>query len=243
MQPCPRASLARAISRTLLRLLLPDPPRLDRFTPRERALVRRLRTPEAVQAWLNTLPYNWERRGPTCRTLRGVVRTGTAHCLEAALSAAAILEQHGLPPLLLDIESVDLLDHVLFVWQGRDGRWGAVGRSRCPGLHGRKPVFRTLADLVRSYQAPFIDTTGRVKGYGLLDLRDLPTGRWRLAAGNVWHVEDALNANRHTRLPTPEAEFRKWKARYDAWWEANGRPAHEWPLHYPAKDKSAWLWP
>ena len=214
----------------------------SRLAPRERALVARLRSPEQVQRWLNGLPYNWERRGETARTFRGVVRTGTAHCLEAALSAAFILERHGLPPLLMDIESTDLLDHVLFVFR-REGTWGAVARSRCPGLHGRKPVFRSLRDLARSYSAPFIDTTGRVKGYGLLDLRTLPTGQWRLARGNVFHVEDALNANAHHRLPTPEREHRHWKARFDAWWEAHGRPAHEWPAFpdYPHRD--AWLWP
>ncbi|MHB1261611.1 MAG: hypothetical protein ACYC2H_07825 [Thermoplasmatota archaeon] len=215
------------------------PPRL-RFRPSEAALVDRLRTPEQVQRWLSGLPYNWERRGPTARTLRGVVRTGTAHCLEAALASACILEQHGVPPLLLDIESTDRLDHVLHLFR-RDGRWGAVGRSRCPGLHGRKPVFRSVETLVKSYMAPYIDRTGRVKGFGVLDLRELPTGQWRLGSGNVFHVEDALNANRHTRLPTPEREFRKWKDRFDVWWEANGRPDHEWPLHYPARDRACWL--
>lgn len=210
------------------------------LTARERDLVGRLRTPEQVQRWLSSLPYNWERRGPTARTFRGVVRTGTAHCLEAALASACILEQHGFPPLLIDIESTDKLDHVLHVFQ-RDGRWGAVGRSRCHGLHGRKPAFRDLRSLVRSYMAPYIDQTGRVKGFGLLDLRDLPTGRWRLSRGNVFHVEDALNDNVHAPLPTPEPEFRKWKRRFDRWWEANGRPSHDWPVHYPAKDRALWM--
>jgi hypothetical protein len=222
------------------RAIRPDPPPRVVMTRRERALVDRLRAPEQVQRWLSSLPYNWESQGPTARTFRGVVRTGTAHCLEAALASAFILEQRGTPPLLLDIESTDRLDHVLHVFR-RGGRWGAVGRSRCPGLHGRKPVFRSLDALVRSYMAPYIDQTGRVTGYGLLDLRDLPTGQWRLARGNVFHVEDALNGNRHTRLPTPEREFRKWKRRFDAWWDANGRPEHGWPVHYPRRDRDRWM--
>lgn len=204
----------------------------------------RLRTPLQVQAWLNRMPYNWERRGETARTLRGVLRHGTAHCLEAALCAATLLEQHGYPPLIADIESVDLLDHVLFVYQDpATGKWGSVARSRCTGLHGRRPVFRSLRALCKSYSAPFIDTTGRVKGYGLLDLRDLKGVPWRLGPRNVWAVEDALNANAHKPLPTPEKEFRRWKAKYDAWWLTHGKPAHDWPVHYSKKDKAAWLAP
>lgn len=214
-----------------------------RFTPAERRLVKALRTPVQVQAWLTTLPYNWERRGETARTLRGVLQHGTAHCLEAALSAAAILEPHGYPPLLVDIESTDRLDHVLFVWQEPNGRWGSVARSRCPGLHGRKPVFRTLRDLAKSYSAPFIDTTGRVKGFGILDLRDLRGVPWRLGTRNVWAVEDALNDNRHRPLPTPAPEYWHWKLKFDRWWEAHGRPGHDWPVHYPKKEMATWLWP
>src|SRR5687767_6097881 len=77
-----------------------DPPALP-FTAAERHLVQRLRTPDAVQRWLNALPYNTENERDTMRSFRGVVRTGTAHCLEAAISAAVILEQHGYPPIVL----------------------------------------------------------------------------------------------------------------------------------------------
>ena len=46
------------------------------MTPAERRLVQRLRTPLAVQRWLNALPYNTEKGGETLRTFRGVVREG-----------------------------------------------------------------------------------------------------------------------------------------------------------------------
>ena len=96
------------------------------FTRAERSLVERLRTPRAVQRWLRSLPYNWEKGGETLRSFRGVVRLGTAHCLEAALAAAVVLEPHGFPPLLLSFESQDKLDHVLFVFR-QDGALG-LGR-------------------------------------------------------------------------------------------------------------------
>ena len=120
----------------------------------------RLRTPAAVQAYLNALPYNQEPGGrATLRSFRGVVRTGCAHCLEAALFAAVVLEAHGYAPLLLSFESIDQLDHVIFVYR-RDGRWGSIARSRDPGLHGRADA------LYRAQRyGPHIDFTGRVTGY------------------------------------------------------------------------------
>ncbi len=42
-------------------------------------MIDRLRTPLAVQQWLNALPYNTEDAGETLRCFRGVIRTGTAH--------------------------------------------------------------------------------------------------------------------------------------------------------------------
>ena len=137
------------------------------FSPAERRLIRRLRTPLAVQRYLNRLPYNTEPGGDTLRGFRQVVRHGTAHCLEAALFAACVLEQHGYPPLLLGLESIDLLDHVIFVYKAR-GKWGSVARSRDPGLHGRKPVFRSPRALAESYCDPYIDYTGMVKGYSVV---------------------------------------------------------------------------
>jgi hypothetical protein len=215
----------------------PVPPPLARFDRRSQRLIARLRTPEQVQRWLNRTPYNWERDGETLRTLPEVLRHGRAHCLEAALVAATILEHHGHPPILLDLESVDLLDHVLLLFR-RHGRFGAVARSRDPGLHGRRPVFRSIPALVRSYSAPYIDLTGRLKGWGVLDLRRLPRGDWRWSRRNVRYVERALNDNRHARFRTPDAFYRRWHERYLAYKRAHprGRPAS-----YPGREH--WLWP
>ena len=52
------------------------PPPITAFSAAERAVVRRLRTPSAVQRWLNALPYNTEVGGETLHTFRGVVARG-----------------------------------------------------------------------------------------------------------------------------------------------------------------------
>jgi hypothetical protein len=187
------------------------------LTPRERRLIATLRRPSLVQAWLNALPYNTERGGGTQRSFRGVVRTGHAHCLEAALFATVVLEQHGYPPLVMSLESQDNLDHVIFVYQHR-GRWGSVARSRDPGLHGRKAVFPTIRSLARSYVEPYVDYTGRVKGYGVANLHEA-MGRydWRWAPGNVWKVEQVLIDWPHVRLRTSDARYRELKQWYRAY--------------------------
>ena len=197
-----------------------DPPALA-LTPAERRLVARLRTPGAVQRWLNALPYNVEKGGETLRTFRGVVRTGTAHCLEAALSAAVILEQHGYPPLVLSFESIDLLDHVIFVYRTASG-WGSVARSRDPGLHGRRPVFATPRALALSYVEGYIDFTGRIKAYAVVDLRVLGNYEWRLADGNVWKVERLLLDWPHRRIRSSDARANRLRKRYRAFRKAHG---------------------
>jgi hypothetical protein len=207
-----------------------DRPALSAFTPRERRLIARLRTPAAVQAWLNALPYNTEPppQGATQRTFRGVVNTGTAHCLEAALSAAVILEQHGYPPLLLSFESIDELDHVLFVYRHR-GRWGSVARSRDPGLHGRKPVFRTARDLALSYVEPYVDTSGRITGYAVVDLRMLENYDWRLKPGNVWKVERVLLDYPHKSIRSSDLRIDRLRRKYFKYRREN---AGKKPLYY-----------
>lgn len=185
------------------------------FRPKEWEIVQKYKSPRQVHQFLRSLPYNWEKKGETLRTFRGVIRHNTAHCLEAVLTAAAILEQHGYPPLVLDIESQDNLDHVLFLFRRR-GRWGTVARSRDAGLHGRKPVFRTIRQLAMSYADPFVDFTGRMVGYGVADLRTLVKVDWRLSEGNVWAVEQALIKMPHQKIKTSDRRYRAMLARYRA---------------------------
>ena len=186
------------------------------LTPRERRLIARLRTPAEVQGYLNRLPYNHERGGETLRGFRGVVRDGCAHCLEAALFAAAVLEHHGCPPLVISFESVDKLDHVIFAYRER-GRWGSIARSRDPGLHGRLPVFATPRALAASYMDPYVDFTGRVTGFALVDLaKEMGRYDWRLSDRNVWKVEQMLIDFPHRTLGMTDARFKRLHARYKA---------------------------
>jgi len=84
-----------------------------------------------------------------------------------------ILEQHGYPSAPYStLNRWDLLDHVHFRFQ-RNEFEGSIAARRDPGLHGRKPVFRNLRQLVWSYFDPYVDHDGSIKGYGLTSLHDL----------------------------------------------------------------------
>ena len=199
----------------------------------ERRIIANLRSPNAVQEWLNDLPYNRELKGDTMRGFRGVVRTGTAHCLEAVLFTATVLEQHGYPPLMLGFESIDLLDHVIFIYRGPKG-WGSVARSRDPGLHGRKPVFRTPRDLALSYVEGYIDFTGRIKGYAVVDLRELDPYDWRTGAGNLWKVERMLRDTPHIPIRSSDRRIDALRRKYKAF-----REKHDYQpwKHYKGQER------
>jgi hypothetical protein len=197
-----------------------EPPALA-LTRAERQVIDRLRSPLAVQQWLNALPYNTENSGETLRSFRGVIRTGTAHCLEAALAAAVIMEQHEYPPLVLSFESIDLLDHVIFVYRTSSG-WGSVARSRDPGLHGRKPVFATPRALALSYVESYVDFTGGIKAYAVVDLRVMGDYDWRLSEKNVWKVEQMLLDWPHRRLVPSREKIAGMRRRYRRFREAHG---------------------
>jgi hypothetical protein len=209
-------------------------PGLQSFTPAERRLIHRLRTPAAVQRFLNELPYNDEPGGATLRSFRGMIRHGSAHCLEAALAAAVILEQHGYPPLVLSFESIDELDHVIFVHRTARG-WGSIARSRDPGLHGRKPVFTTPRNLALSYVDPYIDLTGRITAYAVVDLRvAMGTYDWRLSNENVWKVERVLLDWPHRPIRSSNRRIAALRKRYRQYLrEHDGRK----PVYYKRRDR------
>ena len=186
-----------------------------------------------MQRFLNALPYNDESDGGTLRSFRGVIRHHSAHCLEAALAAAVILEQHGYPPLVLSFESIDKLDHVIFVYRAAGG-WGSIARSRDPGLHGRKPVFRTPRNLALSYVEPYVDFTGRITGYAVVDLTVMGSYDWRLSDRNVWKVERMLLAWPHRDIKTSNTRIAGLRARY----KAHMKQYPDWkPLYYRGRER------
>ena len=109
-------------------------------------------------------------------------------------------------------------------------------RSRDPGLHGRKPVFRTPRQLAASYMDAYVDLTGRVTGYAVCDLRELGDYDWRLSSRNVWKVERWLIDYPHRPLRMSDARYARLFARYKAF---KARYPDRKPVDYEGRE--AWL--
>lgn len=172
------------------------------WTPKERKTLRALKTPERVQQFLDDLPYNLEPNEDSCFSPRLTLRNETAHCLEGALLAAAALEEHGLPALLIDLESVRDDDHVLAVYRS-GGYWGAIGKSNYTGLRFRSPVYASLRELAISYFDHYYNLQGEktLRGYGgPVNLRRFDKRGWKTDEGPVWYIPEHLCEIRHYNL-------------------------------------------
>src|SRR4029453_15347300 len=100
--------------------------------------------------------------------------------------------------------------------------WGSVARSRDPGLHGRRPLFATPRALALSYFESYIDFTGRIKAYAVVDLRMMGKYDWRLSTQNVWKVEQMLLDWRHRRIVSSGRKAAATRRAYRAFREAHG---------------------
>jgi hypothetical protein len=176
------------------------------FTPSERAIVRALKTPEKIQRFLDSIGYNKEKAGPTCRSPRRVLRDRTAQCLEGALFAAAALRMHDFPPLVLDLEAVRDDDHVLAIYR-QHGHWGAIGKSNFAGLRFREPVYRTLRELAMSYFEHYfnLEAEKTLRTYSRpVNLARFDRIEWMTAERDLWDISEYLFSIPHRRLlPAP----------------------------------------
>jgi hypothetical protein len=176
------------------------------FTASERAVFRRLTTPEKIQRFLDCdVAYNKEPEGATCRSPRRVLRDRLGHCMEGALFGAAALRMLGHPPLLLDLEAVRDDDHVLAVFRSR-GYWGAVAKSNYSGLRYREPVYSTIRELVMSYFEHYYNLKKEktLRRYSRpVNLTRFDRIEWMTAEDDVWAIPDHLCVVAHSTIVPP----------------------------------------
>jgi hypothetical protein len=175
------------------------------LTRAELAALRRLSTPERVQAYLDGIRYNLEPDGDTLRSPRRVLRDGTAHCAEGAFLAAAAFRVNGRPPLLVDLVAIRDDDHVVAVYREK-GLWGSVGISKFAGLRYRSPVYRTIRELVISYFDHYYNWDGErtLRGYSRpISLAQFDRINWMTTEDDLWPIVAHLERIGHTKVIPP----------------------------------------
>ena len=77
-------------------------------------------------------------------------------------------------------------------------------------------MFATPRALALSYVDPYVDYTGRLTGYVVVDLRRLGDYDWRLADTNVWKLERLLLNEPHRPIRSSNARIAKLRERFKA---------------------------
>ena len=171
------------------------------LTREEYATFKKLSTPSKIQDFLDSLAFNWEKKGDTHRSPRHVLAARKAHCIEGALLATAALWIAGEPPLIMNLSprmGKGDFDHVVALYK-RGGHWGAISKTNHSVLRFRDPVYRTPRELALSYFHEWFLPTGEkvLECYSKpLDMRGLGTD-WITAEKDTWEISDALSERKH----------------------------------------------
>jgi len=180
-----------------------------RLTDGEFSLLKRLRTPQTIQAFLNSIPANHEIGGETMWSVREVIRHRSAHCMEGALFAACALWTNGEPPLVMHLGCAPTdYPHVVALYRRADA-WGAISKTNGIALRYRDPIYRSLRELAVSYFHEYFDSRGRrtLRSYSAaFDLRRVDPTLWVTNDGPCLEVHDRLASLRHYEIVSRRQE-------------------------------------
>jgi len=201
------------------------------WTAREKAVLEPLDSPDAIQSWLDELPYSDE---PVYRSPRSVLRDRKAHCFDGAVFAAMALERIGQPALIVDLAAERDDDHVLALFRRR-GLFGAVAKSNFVGLRFREPLFRTVRELALSYFELYFNLV-REKSLRSVSppvrLATFDRLSWRTDDAAMEAIAARLYAVRHRPLLTP-AQVRELRPVDDRTFRSQLLGANEAGLYRP----------
>jgi len=199
----------------------------------EHAALRRLSSPEKVQAFLNAIPINHEIGGETVLSVREVLRQRRAHCIEGAMLAACAMWVNGEPPLVMHLDCHESdYPHVIALFR-RAGAWGAMSKTNGAPLRYRDPIYRSLRELALSYFHEYSNKRGHktLRSYSMsFDMRRIDPAEWITSSKSCWKTHDRITNLRHFALITPRQE--KLLARRDAF-ERQAAKIVEYPRPAP----------
>lgn len=165
--------------------------RMQDWTPAERRILARLRTPALIQDYLDSLGY--DPRGGAVSP-RAVIAARKAQCYSGALFAAAALREIGLGARITWFDAVNDDGHCIALYE-RDGLWGAVAKSNFTTIRSREPV-HTYEALGLSYFDGYYNVRGQrtMRAFTVpIDLEQFEKRGWRFSSGKLLYVDRAID--------------------------------------------------
>lgn len=177
----------------------------------ELKILKKLNTPIKIQNFLDSIPFNFEKKGETYNSPRLVLANNKAHCMEGALLASTCLWLLGEEPLLLDLRVISPdTDHVVTLYK-RNGFWGAISKTNHATVRFRDPIYKTIRELVLSYFHEYFwdeDGTKVLRQFSRpFNLRRLGT-HWITSKDNLHYIAQAVDDSYHYDIyPKSQQKF------------------------------------
>jgi hypothetical protein len=172
---------------------------------------KKLNTPQKIQDFLDGMAINFDHDDDTCSSPRVVLKRKSAHCIEAALLAAAILKFHGKKAWLLDLKANSQdFDHVVCLYKSR-GHWGAISKTRYLALRYREPVYRSVRELAMSCFHEYINKRGEktLRSFSAPFSLDRYKDNWLTSQENLWLIANELDDSKHFKILPKGLRLRK----------------------------------
>jgi len=180
----------------------------------EKKIFAKLDSPYRIQDYLDSLKINFELKGDTCYSPRVVINKRVAHCIEAALLAAAAMIYHGRrasKPLLLDLRANQKdFDHVVCLFK-QNGLWGAISKSNHSALRFREPIYKSVRELAMSYFHEYFNDTGEktLREYSKPYSLGAYDHSWITADYDLWQIANEIDTIKHYKILPRNIKLRK----------------------------------
>lgn len=120
--------------------------------------------------------------------------------MEGAMLAAAILQFHGHPPLLIDLRAHKRdKDHAIAPFQ-INKKWGAISKTNHAVLRYREPIYNSIRELAATYFHEYFLDDGKktLESYSVpVNLSKFNNRNWVTSERDLWYIDEYLNRARH----------------------------------------------
>ncbi len=133
------------------------------LSKQELALIKKLSTPQKIQDFLDSVPFNFELKGETYMSPRRMLEKKKAHCFEGAIFAYLALQYHGIQSYLVDLKvkksAKEDSDHIICIFK-MNNYWGAISKTNHSVLRWRDPIYKSIRELAMSFYHEYFLSDG-----------------------------------------------------------------------------------